>query len=97
MRERFQKNRKEINQEDQISELAFNFPRALSILTFYENGLTLFTEKNKENKSKRKTKMGRKKKKEKKEKKKNRGETREKKKKRKSFCLSAHVRKVNFK
>ena len=68
MRERFKKNRKENNQEDQMLKLTFNFVRALPILTFYENKLTLFTEKNKENKSKRKTKMGRKKKKKKREK-----------------------------
>ena len=61
-------NRKENNQEDQMLKLTFNFVRALPILTFYENKLTLFTEKNKENKSKRKTKMGRKKKKKKREK-----------------------------
>ena len=47
MRERFKKNRKENNQEDQISELTFNFSKALSILTFYKNELTLFTEKKK--------------------------------------------------
>ena len=98
MRERFKKKKRKIGQEDQMLELTFNFPRTLPILTFYENELTLFTEKNKENKSKRKTKKERKKRK--KEKKKNRGETRgkkRKKKKRKSFCLNPHVRKVNFK
>ena len=35
--------RETINQEDQISELTFNFHGALLILTFYENELTLFT------------------------------------------------------
>ena len=49
--EKKEKKRKAINQEDQISELTFNFHGALSILTFFENELTLFTEK-----SKRKTK-----------------------------------------
>ena len=38
MRERFQKNRKENNQEDQISELAFNFPRALQSWLFMKMG-----------------------------------------------------------
>ena len=52
------KKKETINQEDQISELTFNFHGALSILTFSENVLTIFTKK-----SKRKTK----KKKEKKE------------------------------
>ena len=41
------KKEKIINQEDQISELTFNFHGALSILTFYKNDLTLFTKKNK--------------------------------------------------
>ena len=48
------KEKIKIGQEYQMLELTFNFPRALPILTFYENELTLFTEKNKENKSKRK-------------------------------------------
>ena len=80
-------------------ELTFNFVRALPILTFYENELTLFTEKNKENKSKRKTKNGEKEKKEKKREKKievKQGK-KKKKKERKTFCLNPHVRKVNFK
>ena len=64
MRERFQKkNIKKIGQENQMLELTFNFPRALPILTFYENELNLFNEKNKETKSKRKTKKREKKKK----------------------------------
>ena len=80
MRERFKKKKKrKIGQEDQMLELTFNFPRALPILTFYENELTLFTEENKENKSKRKTKKWG----ERKKKKKNRGETRGKKRKKK--------------
>ena len=33
-KERKEKERKTINQEDQILELTFNFPKALSILTF---------------------------------------------------------------
>ena len=41
------KKRKENNQEDQISELTFNFHGALSILIFSKNELTLFTKKNK--------------------------------------------------
>ena len=70
MRERFKKKEKrKIGQEDQMLELTFNFVRALPILTFYENELTLFTEKNKENKSKRKTKNGEKEKKKKKKRK----------------------------
>ena len=88
MRERFKKNRKENNQEDQISELTFNFHGALSILNFL-NELTVFTKKSK------------KKKKEKRERKRKikvkREEIKERKKKRKTFCLNPHVRKVNFK
>ena len=86
--------RETINQEDQISELTFNFHGALSILTFFENELTLFTEK-----SKRKTKKRRKeKKKEKKEKKKKRkkrekeGETRRKKRKEKLLFVPPYLR-----
>ena len=56
------KKRETINQEDQISELAFNFHGALSILTFSENELT--------KKSKRKTKHQKKMKKKEKKKKK---------------------------
>ena len=99
-REIQKKEKRKIGQEDQMLELTFNFHGALPILTFYENELTLFTEKNKENKSKRKTKKwGERKKKKKKRKRKievKRGERKERKK-RKNFCLNAHVRKVNFK
>ena len=62
MREREKKKenkRKTINQEDQISELTFNFHGALSILIFSENELTIFTKKSKrmkEKKSKKKEK-----------------------------------------
>ena len=42
-----------INQEDQISELTFNFYGALSILTFSENEFTLFTKKRKKKKEKK--------------------------------------------
>ena len=48
------KKRETINQEDQISELTFNFHGALLILTFYENELTLFTEKSREKKKEKK-------------------------------------------
>ena len=69
MRERFKKKyRKENNQENQILELTFNFRRALPILTFYENELTLFTEKNKEKRKEKKTKRKTKKEKKRKEK-----------------------------
>ena len=46
-RERFKKKKekKRVGKEDQMLELTFHFPRALPILTFYENELTLFTEK----------------------------------------------------
>ena len=74
-RERFKK-KETINQEDQNSELTFNFHGALSILTFSENELTIFTKK-----SKRKTK-----KKKKEEKKRSEMRRKEKKKeKRKAF------------
>ena len=57
-RKRKENERKIINQEDQISELTFNFHGALSILTFSENELTIFTKKGeirrKEKKKKRK-------------------------------------------
>ena len=67
--EKKRKKRKAINQEDQISELTFNFHGALLILTFYENELTLFTEKSREKKKKNKKWGERKKKKKKREKK----------------------------
>ena len=44
-RERFKK--KGVGKEDQMLELTFNFPRALPILTFFENELTIFTKKKK--------------------------------------------------
>ena len=47
-----ERRKKIINQEDQISELTFNFHRALSILTFSENKFTLFTKKNKRKRKK---------------------------------------------
>ena len=60
LNEREIEKKETINQEDQISELTFNFHGALSILTFYKNDLTLFTKKNKrkakEKKEKRKEK-----------------------------------------
>ena len=65
--------RETINQEDQISELTFNFHGALLILTFYENELTLFTEKKKEEKNKKTKKNKKRKEKKKKEKKKIKG------------------------
>ena len=71
MRERFKKNRKENNQEDQISVLTFNFHEALSISNFL-NELTVFTKKRKKKKKEKKR-----------EKKENRGETRRKKRKKK--------------
>ena len=60
------KKREKFGQEDHMLKLTFNFHGALSILTFYENELTLFTEKIKKTKAKEKQKMGRKKKKRKK-------------------------------
>ena len=62
------KRKRLINQEDQISELTFNFHGALLILTFYKNELTLFTEK-KEEKNKKTKKKQKKKGKEKKKRK----------------------------
>ena len=85
-REIEKKEKKIINQEDQISELTFNFHGALSILTFSKNELTIFTKK-----SKRKTKKKRKKRRKKKEEKENRGEMRRKKikkEKRKAFVCT---------
>ena len=71
MRERFRKKKekekkrkKTINQEDQMLELTFNFHGALSILTFSENELTIFTKrKKKERKRKKRSEMRRKEKK----------------------------------
>ena len=48
------KKEKIINQEDQISELTFNFHGALLILTFSENKLTIFIKKSKKKNKKRK-------------------------------------------
>ena len=99
MRERFKKKEKrKIGQEDQMLELTFNFHGALPILTFYENELTLFTEKNKENKSKRKTKNGEKEKKRKKKEKKievKRGKRKERKKE-KNFLFKPPCQKSQF-
>ena len=81
--------RETINQEDQISELTFNFHGALSILNFSENELTIFIKKSKikTKKEEKKSEIRRKEKKERKE---------------KSFCLSPMSKKsilcgINFK
>ena len=58
---RKEKERKIINQEDQISELTFNFSRALSISTFSENELTIFTKKKRKEKNKDEIKKNKKK------------------------------------
>ena len=73
---RKEKKRETINQEDQISELTFNFHGALSILTFSENEFTLFTKKSKRKKNKEEKKKG-------KRRRKNKGEMRKKKRKKK--------------
>ena len=62
--EKKEKEEKMINWEDQISELTFNFYGALSILTFSENELAIFTKKSKR-KIKKRSEMRRKEKKEK--------------------------------
>ena len=69
MRERFKKNRKENNQEDQISELTLNFHGALSILTFSKMSSPYSPRKAKRKKREKKRE--------------NRGETRRKKRKKK--------------
>ena len=95
-KKREKKREKEtINQEHLISRLTFNFHGALSILTFSENELTIFTKKSKREKTKQK-KERKKEKKERKKRKEKRVNLRKKEKKKKSFCLSPHVRKVNL-
>ena len=95
-REWFRKRKRKrlINQEDQVSELTFNFHGALSILTFFENEFTLFTkEKQKKNKEKKERR------KEKNEERKNRGEMRRKKrkeKKEKNFLFKPTCQKSQF-
>ena len=104
-REIEKRKRKEIiNRDDQISKLIFNFSRALSILTFSENELTIFTEKSKRKTKKRRKEKKRKKKrkkekeKEKKQKKKEKkkrekeGETRRKKRKEKLLFVSPYLK-----
>ena len=83
-REIQKKYRKENNQEDQISELTFNFHGALSILNFL-NELTVFTKKSKKKKRERKRKIEVK-----------RGERKERKKREKNFLFEPPCQKSQF-